>query len=561
MKTRFKLYLLTFLLFVVIFLLQKPLFMLCNLTAFKGSTFAEWMKVMWNGLPLDIALAGLLSIVPGILLLCTIWSRKKLWRRLGRIYFLLVSILLSWVFVRHLGFSSLVLAIIVGVVLTILLFALFWYFLLRKDTLEKKWLPLNPLLFSLLFVIITALLALPAGAWLSRPAADVVAFCDRQVLNDAAINPLTQFTGSFGFKPAISINTSKLNPFKSFKKKSKDVEKQVADESLLPALLDPQVAGADTSAVAGAQKHVDVLNNNRPNVLLVLPTTMKGETLGDGGLRFRNIFATGTDNQLVSVLAGCLASEEAEAMKAGSNAATLVGSLRAENYLAAFYTGQDIDANGLRSWLTASGFQGIVSKNSFSAALSANGSVADQDVVQTLVGELQKEKTRRPWLRAIQLTDDSAVESLVGQLGKLPQWSNTLVVALATKPTAAGNKPSLQDVHVPLIMTGGALKGPGNIDIYGSQADIVATILGQMGLNHGAFTHSKDILNPASPHFAFFANDKLAGMATAENHYILDKESGKTLLDEGKAKGQNEAKCAAFGASLKTNEEKIKDEK
>ena len=533
MKTRFKLYLLTFLLFVAIFLLQKPLFMLSHLSAFQGSTFADWMKVMWHGLPLDMALAALLTVVPALLLLCTIWSRKKLWRRLARCYFALVAALLSWVFVRHLGFSSTVVAIVVGVVLFVVLFFLFWAVLLRSDSLEKKWLPLNPLLFSLLMLIITGALAVPASMWLSRPTVELTAFSDRQALNEAALNPLATLTSRFSFKPATNLKSSSFNPFKKLARKA--APQQEADPSLLPALLDPQVAGADTSAVAGAQ-HVDVLNSQRPNVLLVVPATMKGETLGDGGLRFRNIFATGNGSQLVSILSGCLAAEEDSVKGAAADGASLVGKLRAENYLTAFYSGQDLDATAQRGYLSQAGFMGIVGKTNFA---STGAVVADADVVQTLLGELQREKTRRPWLRVVQLAADAAVEGLVAQLQKLPQWANTLVVVAPAKAAAS-------DYRVPMVMTGGALKGPGNIDIYGSQADIAATILAQMGIHHGALIHSKDILNPASPHFAFYTAGNVVGMNTADNHYAIDLKADKVILDEGKAKGANAQKLKAY---------------
>ena len=64
MKTRFKLYLLTFFLFVLLFVLQKPLFMLRYLGIYKECPLLDWLKVMWHGLPLDFSVAGYLTIIP-----------------------------------------------------------------------------------------------------------------------------------------------------------------------------------------------------------------------------------------------------------------------------------------------------------------------------------------------------------------------------------------------------------------------------------------------------------------------------------------------------------------
>ena len=103
MKIRFRYFLLTYVLFVVIFVFEKPLFMLRHLSQFKASSFSEWMSVIWNGLSLDLTAAAWLTVIPGLLLTCTIWSRKKLWRRLAKIYFLLASLLMAGVFVADMA--------------------------------------------------------------------------------------------------------------------------------------------------------------------------------------------------------------------------------------------------------------------------------------------------------------------------------------------------------------------------------------------------------------------------------------------------------------------------
>ncbi len=99
MKTRFKLFLLTFFLFVLLFVLQKPLFMLRYLGIYKECPLLDWLKVMWHGLPLDFSVAGYLTIIPGLLLIVSIWTRRRWVRRTAKIYFLIVSFLMSIVFV------------------------------------------------------------------------------------------------------------------------------------------------------------------------------------------------------------------------------------------------------------------------------------------------------------------------------------------------------------------------------------------------------------------------------------------------------------------------------
>ena len=56
---------------------------------------------------------------------------------------------------------------------------------------------------------------------------------------------------------------------------------------------------------------------------------------------------------------------------------------------------------------------------------------------------------------------------------------------------------------------------------------------------HQKFVFSKDMLNPASPHFAFFAVPDLFGMVTPENLLIFNCEADAVAVDEGTAKGEN----------------------
>ena len=50
---------------------------------------------------------------------------------------------------------------------------------------------------------------------------------------------------------------------------------------------------------------------------------------------------------------------------------------------------------------------------------------------------------------------------------------------------------------------------------------------------------SKDMLNPASPHFAFFAVPDAFGMVTPDNQLIFNCEANAVAVDEGSTKGKN----------------------
>lgn len=137
---------------------------------------------------------------------------------------------------------------------------------------------------------------------------------------------------------------------------------------------------------------------------------------------------------------------------------------------------------------------------------------------------------------------DSCVGDFVNRFRKLPAWKNTVIVFvpdhLGAYPEHVDNL-SLERYRIPLLMVGGAVREPQRVDVYGSQHDIAATLLSQLGLPHNEFIFSKDMLNPSVPHFAFFTVPDAFGMVTEENQVIYDCQAGKVVVDEGESKGKN----------------------
>ena len=49
--------------------------------------------------------------------------------------------------------------------------------------------------------------------------------------------------------------------------------------------------------------------------------------------------------------------------------------------------------------------------------------------------------------------------------------------------------------HIPMIWIGGAVKEARSIEVICNQTDLPATLLSQLGLNHDAYTFSRDVLS------------------------------------------------------------------
>jgi len=108
---------------------------------------------------------------------------------------------------------------------------------------------------------------------------------------------------------------------------------------------------------------------------------------------------------------------------------------------------------------------------------------------------------------------------------------------------------------IPLLIVGGAVKTPRRIDTYASQIDISATLLSQLELPHNEFRFSKNILNPASPHFGYFTFKNGFGMVTPQNQYVFDYEGKSVFLNRGN-KDENKKKAEALLQTLYDDLEK-----
>ena len=227
----------------------------------------------------------------------------------------------------------------------------------------------------------------------------------------------------------------------------------------------------------------------------------------------------------------------------------------------------------MRSYLIQAGIDNIVSDKDFplSERLSKWGA-HDHVVFNRLLDDLKQHTPQKTFMKILQTSSshepfevpfrrlenprlnafayaDSCAGDFVRQFKETPLWKNTVIVLV---PDHLGAYP--QDIdnltvdryRIPLIFIGGAVKEPRQIGTYGSQIDIAATLLGQLGLPHEEFIFSKNMLNPNSPHFGFFTFPNAFGMMTPENEVVFNCESNSIVSDEGTHKGENLPKAKAY---------------
>jgi phosphoglycerol transferase MdoB-like AlkP superfamily enzyme len=104
---------------------------------------------------------------------------------------------------------------------------------------------------------------------------------------------------------------------------------------------------------------------------------------------------------------------------------------------------------------------------------------------------------------------DGCINDFVTKCKKQKWFDHTIFVFVADHGHSAPgstNPGSNQFYRIPMLIWGKPLKNEykgKTIDKLGSQTDIAATLLYQMGGDTKQYPWSKDLLNPASPEFAF----------------------------------------------------------
>ena len=63
-------------LWVLLFAIQKPLFMALYPSFFAGIPVANWLNVVAHGLVLDLSMAAYLTVFPGLFLLLSVWTER-----------------------------------------------------------------------------------------------------------------------------------------------------------------------------------------------------------------------------------------------------------------------------------------------------------------------------------------------------------------------------------------------------------------------------------------------------------------------------------------------------
>ena len=586
MKKRIAYISLYFFTVLLIFILQKPLFMLYNGSIEKGFGFADYMQVMVHGASLDAATAGYLTAFPFLLVLISIWFRKFPLKKILYGYYILAAALISIIFVVDMALYT------------------FWGFKLDASVFlyidsPKEALASVSVGFILLRVL-AILLLIVLNSWvLLKITPSVLTATRKRIAGTAGMlllggvlfiiirGGVTESTSNIGqvyFSNEPFLNHSAVNPdfsLLSSMGKSQDFasEFNFFDEEKRAALFDGLYPTTDGDSI------IQVLNTKRPNILIILMEGFGGafvEPLGGlpdvtphfnrlskEGIFFTNCYANSfrTDRGTVCTFSGYLGLPTASVMKIPAKSRTLPAiaeGLSKVGYKTDFLYGGDINFTNMKSYLLSTGYQRLTANTDFSLAEQTSNAwgVNDDITFEYLYNQLRNRKEEGPWHTAFltlsshepfevpyhRLEDkipnafaytDECLGKFIDRLKQTPAWKDLLVICLPDHGfyyPREGSNAMPRFYHIPLLWLGGAVKQPMQVDKIMNQTDLAATLLGQLGLEHTAFTFSRNVLGSDYKYpFAFYSFNNGFSFRDSTGVTVFDNNSGSILFDEPEA--------------------------
>lgn len=573
---------------LLVMAIEKPLFLLWYHAQAAEASAAELALVVWNGLKLDQTVAGYITALPLLVVLAALWIPGRWSRSVLKGYLLVIAAVAATAFAANLALyeywafplDSSVLqylaspkealaSVTAGQLLLQLLVAaavfggMAWCYLRVLRLYNPARRSTHRAGSTLVLLLAAGVLFLPIRGGVSVATANVskVYFSGRMFLNHAAVNPL------FSFLSTLSDGDDALYEYEFFP----EPERAAIFEPLRGDL----PAGIETDTL---------LCTRRPNIVLFLvesfgrstvdervggePVAPEFQRLKGEGVYFDNLFANSfrTDRGTVAVLSGFPAQTKMSVMKLpvkSQRLPSIARSLRREGYATSFYYGGDLNFTNTASYLYGTGFDRLTwQKDLHFDAPTSKWGYADDVVIDAFTDHVLAEAASQrpffaamltlsshepfdvpfakfddPMLNAMAFTD-ACLGRFVERVRQTPVWDDLLVILIADHaypyPYGIANSDALRH-RIPMLWLGGAVRRPTVVETYGSQSDLAATLLAQLGIAHGDFLFSRDLFDPARPKFGYWCFNNGFGVADAGGTTIFDCTSARVISPDSTA--------------------------
>lgn len=588
MKRLFNLISRLLLFWILFFFIQRLIFLGINFGS-DDYTFAEFWLAQLKALPMDIATACYLSVIPTLAIITGLFTAKPtLITKIILIETLVMIILCSIIgsgdaglfkvwgtkinskALSYFAYPDEILPTVmalenIGLFLIIIAQIIVFYQLSKRLIIpfEKPTTPLwQNAVLSLVLICLT-IIGIRGGVQPVPINRNWVFFSKHSVLNFAALNGFWNMA-ELAARPL----ESRDNPYAYFQKEEA--------EKLLQQM---HQAPTDTTEL--------ILTTTRPNIVIIFLESWAGDVIGclngekgvapkfdelaKEGMLFNQFYATGfrTEQGMLAVLSAYPAQPVSSIIQdfgKFSKLPNLYKVMNAQGYNTSFYTGGRLQFDNIEAYLHAAGVQTMVGETQFPIQKRTLWGAYDDETFAMYLSALNQ--TQQPFFSALttitthewfdadvpqhftndpdHVNDkyrntmhyaDSCLYIYMKQAQQQTWYKNTLFVLVADhscKFPRARNNFEVERHHIPMLLIGGALKKEyaGTINSrVASHLDISASLLAQMKLPSTEFPRSKNMFNKNAPAFAYYAFDNGFGMVTNGKHIIFDHNQQKDVLE------------------------------
>ena len=558
--------------FVLAGAIQKPVFLIFH--GGEGLSAADWFEVIYHGLSMDCTVAGYLTAVPGLLMVAGIWLPHRAWlQQIMRGYNAVAAVLMSLAAVANIGLyghwgfpldvtpvfyftsspsaaaASATMGEIIGAIVGFLIYTDLIFmslYLIDKHITVDVWCQ-RPVA-TLVGLLLVGLLFIPirGGFTVSTMNPGRAYYSQNNRLNHAAVNPFFSFLYSATHQADFGSQFRYLDP-------------EVADETFKAMTANPTIL-------------TDTLFEGRPDIYLIIAESFSShllpsqggeaiavrlDSLARNGVLFDNFYASSfrTDRALPAILGAIPGQPNTSLMKYISKTEglpSLPRSLKDAGYALSYCYGGDINFTNMKSYLVNCGFEDIVCDRDFPVKeRTGKWGAHDHLLFDKVLADTKSSKDPAPQLRVIQTSSshepfevpytshhrapaanafaytDSCIGAFADSVSRLPRKSLIVIVPdhYGCYPVNLEGEPARH--HVPLIFAGNALQHKGiRIHRHGSQTDLAATILGQLGIDATAFKFSRDMLADIPAPFAFYSSPNAIALSDSTATATVDISTG-----------------------------------
>lgn len=567
------------------FLLARLFFFLYEYQFSFKLGFKNWILTFIHGLRMDVSTTGYILALTGLVLVFTSFFNGKLINKIIQSFTIFVLIVTSVIIItdlelyRNWGFRMdatpllyitkpkealastkwwLELLLIFCIVSYVFLGVVAYNRIIKKHVLEFK----RTNIFTPLFlVLLTGSMILPIRGSLGIAPMNtgMVYFSDIKFANHAAINVVWNVMNSVFYRK----NKERTYNFMDNTKADKIVK-------------DLHKNGNNT---------IKVISSERPNVVIIILESFSSNVISELGGRwnaapnfsklikegivFKNFYANASrsDKGILSILSGYPGQPTVSIIKTPAKTESLPSLYKSFNnngYETYFYYGGDIDFANMRSYFLNTGVNHIITVDNFNKELNnSKWGVHDEYLFNYLYEDMQKDRT--PFLKTVFTLSshdpfdvpmepvfggvdldarylnsvfytDSCLGDFFRKVKASEIWNNTLFILVADHGSARpGNLQNheLDKFEIPMLWVGGVLNDSVNVvERIGSQIDIPATILSQLGFRYDDYPFSKNLFSEESSEFAFYVFNDGFSFITDTSKVIYDNIGNSILYHE-----------------------------